>query len=934
MHDEDFTRWVRVDALFAEVLTRPPDDRLAFVRASCGDDRALEREVLAMLDSLGSAEAAIGESVGALFVPSGPLVDAPDAALPEGTRVGAYVVRRLVGRGGMGNVYAAVRADGSVAREVALKVVRTTVTGGAIGRRIRQEQRILGTLEHPHIARLYDSGVTAEGSPYLVMELVQGTRIDQHLATARAPLSQRLRLFEEVCDAVAFAHQRLVVHRDLKPANVLVAVDGHVRLLDFGIARLLADADGDGAPGAEAATRPGQLVLTPEYAAPEQARGEPASVGMDVYALGVLLHELLTGSRPAWQRLVMTRAENTAIERAMMPPSRNAADPELARGLHGDLDHVILTALAPGVTTRYESVAALREDVRRVREGFPVLVRRSSPAERPVRLVRRNPWLSAAWGVAAVATLEVMANTIVQGRRVARERDLASAERDVAAVERDRANRERDRARATNRLLASLFERGDPFAPGRGDTLRVTQVLAEGVERVNRDLAFQPAARAELLTALGRAFHGLGRFGDAQSLLDTARALQADDPDVTPAERAATLSALGNLTRARGEHATADTLFRSSMSLRTPATDAARAGTVPNDGRMPPLADTDSAGHAARGRAVTLVSLGAGHMERNRFDSARVYLDSAYALLQLLPRPDSGALADYFNNRATLAMRSGDAQGAARFAGQAYAINVARLGADHPRVAVEMANLGFLLDRTGRSGDAEPLLRGAVRLLGERLPAGHPSVRSAKLTLGGILSRTGRLDDAERLIAEVVAAERAAGDEAKRGLPITLDNHAGVLEKLGRTAEAEAVYREAFTLQLAMGGQANPGTAILRAKVADIACRTNSGTPGLLGEFEQSLDVLDRSFPPLHPFRLGGRGQYGACLVRTGRRDEGERELLATFNDARRALPVAHSAARSTGRELLALYAAPVDSARRMLIQAQLDSLTAGSGAQ
>jgi serine/threonine-protein kinase len=213
----------------------------------------------------------------------------------------------------------------------------------------------------------------------------------------------------------------------------------------------------------------------------------------------------------------------------MMPPSRNAADPELARGLHGDLDHVILTALAPGVTSRYESVAALREDVRRVREGFPVLVRRSSPAERPVRLVRRNPWLSAAWGVAAVATLGVMANTIVQGRRVARERDLASAERDVAAVERDRANRERDRARATNRLLASLFERGDPFAPGRGDTLRVTQVLAEGVERVTGTW-HSSAAPPSCSRRSGAPSMDSGSFRDAQSLLDTARRCRRTTP--------------------------------------------------------------------------------------------------------------------------------------------------------------------------------------------------------------------------------------------------------------------------------------------------------------------------------------------------------------------------------------------------------------------
>lgn len=904
MTDESSRHWVRINALFDAALTHPPAERSAFVQAACAGDAALAREVMALLDSLSQAEAAIGESAGDLLEGSGPLVEAPDAALAEGTAVGPYTIRRLLGRGGMGNVYAAVRSDGTVDREVALKVVRSGLRDGTLARRLRQEQRILGALEHPRIARLYDSGLTVDGAPYLVMELVEGTRIDTHVSAGQASMDERLRLFDEVCEAVAFAHQRLVVHRDLKPANILVGSDGHVRLLDFGIARLMVEDAGNG----EASTRPGQLVLTPEYAAPEQARGEGASVSMDVYALGVLLHELLTGERPSWQRLAITAGDDAAIERAMVAPSRSIGDPARARTVRGDLDRVVLRALAPDRSRRYPSVESLREDVRRVRAGFPILARRASVAERVSRFARRNPVVAGAWGVATIAVLGFVSNTIVQSRRLAAERDRATAARDSATVARDRAGAERDRARAVGRVLASLFERADPMAPGRADTLRVTQVLDEGIARVNRDLAGQPAARAEILTALGRAYTGLGRFDDAQALLDTAQALQRTDPTVTDEERAATLTALGHLARARGRRDAADSAHAQSLALQRAESERERAAF-----------------------AIALANVGAGQMERARFDSARVTLDSALALLRALPTPDSARLAGALNNRATLAMRVGDFVRAATLAGESYAINRARLGAGHPQVAGEQGNLAFLLDRTGRSTEAEPLARASLGALRERLPADHAMVRSGTLLLGGILSRTGKLEEAERLIAGVVATERALGADARRELPISLDNHAGVLEKLGRLRDAQSAYRDAHAIQLANAGAGDPGSAILLGKVTDLSCRLDGPSDALLADFARLLQVLDGTFPAGHGFRLGGRVQLGACLARGGQRVEAERELRAAFDAARRGPPQVHVIARTAGRELLALLDTAGDSLQRASVQAQLDSLGGAS---
>ncbi|MBK8245994.1 MAG: serine/threonine protein kinase [Gemmatimonadetes bacterium] len=901
---EDPRHWARVDELFAEALSLEAGEREAYLDRACGADEALRGEVVALLASVTAASDRIGDSADALFVPSGPLVDAPDAALPEGSIVGPYRVRRLVGRGGMGNVYAAVRDDGSLTRDVALKVVRQGAASPGLIRRLRREQRILAGLEHVGIARLYDAGMTKEGTPYLVMEFVDGVRIDTWVRDAGLDTRAILTVFDDVCDAVAFAHQRFVIHRDLKPANILVDAQRRARLLDFGIARLTDETD------EETLTRPGQLVLTPEYASPEQARGEPATAAMDVYALGVLLHELLTGVRPEWQRMVMTQQSLVGVERAMRAPSAVAADATRARDLRGDLDQVILTALAPDPARRYATVQELRDDLRRVRDGYAIRARRPGIAERTWRAARRNPVLASAWSAAIVLGIAFLASVFVQNARVGRERDRATAARDSAAAD-------RDRALATNRVLSSLFDAADPWNTRDGAPVTLGEALDRGVARVNRELAGQPAARAVLLTAIGKAYTGLARFDDAQAALDTARALQAADPASTADERAATLTALGLLASARGLTTAAESLHTSALQLRTDSIPR------PRDSVVAPAAPAPD-----RRLAIALVNVGASHMDARRFDSARVYLDSGIAVLRAQRPMDSTALAEALNNRATLAMRGNDFPLAARLASEALGINRLVLGNDHPRVAGETANLAFLLDRTGRSAEAEPMVREALRVLGARVPAGHPTIRSARVLLGNILSRTGQLEEASGLIADVVRVERTL-PEAQAGFSVTLDNYAGVLEKLGRHSDALATYREALEVARQTSGPENPGVAIMQGKVADMACRVDGPSEEVLRLFGESNQGLERIFPETHPFRVGGRGTRAMCLLRADRRTEGEPELVAAFDVARRGPPQLHGMARLFGNDLVALYTRFGDQQKASVVRAQVDSLTA-----
>ncbi|NNK64558.1 MAG: serine/threonine protein kinase, partial [Gemmatimonadetes bacterium] len=393
-------RWDEVDALLARALDQPIAEQVPFVRAECGDDAELADLVVRLLE----VDAADGEPLspsdsvlrGAFSDPlqaaAGPLV---------GSLAGAYRLVELIGRGGMGLVFRGERADGAFEREVAVKVFHRDPAVAWLADRFALERQILATLNHPGIAQMLDGGVTAEGRPFLVMELVDGVPIDRHARERRLGVDDKVRLVREVGEAVEHAHRHLVVHRDLKPSNILVTVEGPVKLLDFGIAKLLSP---DPLDESGSVTRADRRFATPEYAAPEQLLGEPVSTLTDVYSLGALLYELLTGLRPYERRegeSVLERMirgdEPTAPSAAVVGSDR---DGELSRSLGGDLDAILLRALQTRPESRYPSVGAFLDDLTRYLDGRPVVARGDARWYRARRFARRHrAALGAAGGV-------------------------------------------------------------------------------------------------------------------------------------------------------------------------------------------------------------------------------------------------------------------------------------------------------------------------------------------------------------------------------------------------------------------------------------------------------------------------------------------------------------------------------------------------------
>ena len=499
-------RWQRLEALFHAALEHRTADRGTFLSGACDGDAELQAELERLLEGHAQASAFVGSAIAG--------IEQVAAALPDdGFQIGAYRIVRELGRGGMGTVYLGERCDAQFDMRVAIKLIKRGMDTDAVLQRFRHERQILAGLEHPNIARLLDGGTTGDGLPYFVMEYVDGEPIDEYCRARQLSLDQRLRLFQEVCAAVSYAHQHLVVHRDLKPSNILVTADGVPKLLDFGIAKLLDQGEG----ASTLATVFGAQAMTPQYASPEQLHDERITTVSDVYALGVLLYELLAGARP-YDATAKSPEEIRRIVTGteVVRPSAMAArkgDGVLSRRLRGDLDAIVITAMRRDPAERYGSVALFAEDLRRHAEGLPVTARGDAWTYRTARFVRRRKL-----GVAAAAAVVIA----LLGGVIA-----TSWQMQVARAERARAER---RFNDVRKLANSvLFDYHDAIEALPGSTVvreRLVKDALAYLDSLAAEASGDPALQRELAEAYARVGSVLGK-PYAANLGDTTGALES-----------------------------------------------------------------------------------------------------------------------------------------------------------------------------------------------------------------------------------------------------------------------------------------------------------------------------------------------------------------------------------------------------------------------
>ncbi|MEM1054355.1 MAG: serine/threonine-protein kinase [Bacteroidota bacterium] len=804
----DPTLWRRIESLLDEAADVPASERDAFLNTHCRDesgalDTALRDEVARLL--------ALDDEAGGFF---GDLRDATvgadgDGALASavfgtpalddlvGREVGRYIVEERVGTGGMGAVYRARRADGTFARPVALKVVRPGLAAD-VGPRFARERKLLGSLDHPHVARLLDAGALEDGRPWIAMEFVQGEPITRYADSHELSIEARLRLFLQVCDAVAYAHRQLVVHRDLKPSNVLVAtVGGEPRavLLDFGIATLVRE---DGA-----ATRTGRTLLTPAYAAPEQVRDEPTTTAADVYALGALLYELLSGVRT-----VQTEGRPShlivqdVLDRTAPPPStvvtaeaaskRGGAREKVTRRLRGDLDRIVGKALRKERVRRYSSVEGLARDVGRHLAGRTIEARPDTLRYRMTTFVRRNRTPVAA-GLIALAA-------VVGGAGIA-----ASSARQ-AGLERDRAEQQRQRAEEVSEFLTDLLGEFDPSRSG-GSDLSPDSVLARATASVRASLDAHPDVRADLLASLGQIHQSYARFDDAQDLfveaLDLRRASLGDEhPDVGTG-----LRDLAWLAYVRGDYDRAEALYADALAIHRHALGEDHLDVAANLEGLGLVhrirGDLDAAlNHLQRSLVIREAQLPPGDERLVSNLNTLAYVlynheryDEAEPLYQRVLAQRRQTLGEHvqtaqvLNDYAALLLSVGRPADALALHREALAMRERLLGPLHPHVAQSLSAVGWVLQTQARYAEAEDLYRRALEARRSHFGSTHVSVANSLLLLGEVCALQGKTDAGLGLIEDGVRVmEASLGAEHKSAL-LTRLRYAERLAEAGRVDE-------------------------------------------------------------------------------------------------------------------------------------------------
>ncbi len=748
----DPQRWAQVRALFDRLADLPPE---AWDSALAQQDAALRADVLAMLQAdriaqLRGSRAAVDAPDLLDAAAQGEQTRAADAWL--GRELGAWRIVRTIGHGGMGQVYLAERHDGEFRQQAALKMLRGGAFDDAVLARFVAERQILAELDHPSIARLLDGGSSSDSGPWFALEYVDGVNLTAWCDAQRLSLSERLALFVEVCAAVAYAHERLVVHRDLKPGNILVDRAGRVKLLDFGIAKLL-DAD-------TAQTGTALRAFTPEYAAPEQVRGERATTAVDVYALGVVLFELLTGQRPyrvseptpaAYERAVVEqdaarpsvvvtrRGDASAAPRPQEEAAqRRGLTPAALRAkLRGDLDAIVLKSLRKEPGQRYRSVRELADDVRAVLTHRPVAARRGGRRYLAARFLRRNRLAVAMASLAALALIAGLAVSLWQAREARIQRDLAHAE----AI----------KAKQALGFMAGLFESADPGDSKRSE-MTVRALLDQGVQDIHQALAEQDDVRGELLLAMASAYLGLELGEQAEPLIAEATALATARGDRVAQAKAA-LQECRRLNYQRRNDECAALLAEAEQGLDPKISAHAELLAQIIEVRLPGLmnqAKYDEAEKQARyglqlidGNAAqrTLRGILSGILSRallwrGEYAQAEAVMQPVVADLRANGAPRPRDLADALDNLGSTLVAPRRAQEAAALHREAFALIESIYGPEHPAILTKMSNYALALFRAGERDAATALNVRVLALKRIHSAPSHPSLANTLTHLG------------------------------------------------------------------------------------------------------------------------------------------------------------------------------------------------------
>lgn len=863
--------WQKIQKLFEQVLKLPRAKREAFLKSACGNDSDLYEEVRSLLDADTNAHSLLdGLAVDAIDLP--PLEDY------LGKSIGSFKIISEIAAGGMGRVFLAERTTGGFEQRVALKLIKRGMDSEEILKRFRSERQILAHLQHPNIAKLVDGGLTEEGVPYFAMEYIAGKPIDIYCDEKKLTIAQRLHLFQTVCKAVHYAHQNLVVHRDLKPNNILVTNSGVVKLLDFGIAKVLTESDDLLHADPTKMTRTGFRVMTPEYASPEQIRGESITTASDIFSLGMVLYELLTGQRPfeistrspaemeklldstnirkpstAVRKLTSAKAPNgTGNTVAEISAARRTHPERLSKQLSGDLDNICLMALKKEPDRRYHSAEQFHEDLQRYLEGQPVLARPDTLLYRGQKFAQRNK-------------VSVFTTTFVFVLVVA----LIGFYTHKLATERDRARFEAAKAEQIADFLTGLFAVSDP-SESKGETITARELLDRGAKRIEQKLKKQPEIQANMMNLMGNVYKSLGLYANAEKLIQKGLEIRQQLPVDKRLEVVESLSDLAMVVYEKGETAKAESLLVEALSQQQ--------DTSPENEIL---------------RATLLQNLAQTHIYAGNFAKADSLFSRVIKMQTRLLGPEHKDLANTYHNAAVLKFDLGDDEASEAFYRKALAIDKATYGEDSPEVATDLNDLAYTVLQRGDMQTAERLYRQALALREKILPDPHPDLAHTLNHLSRLMYLQGKYEEAEPMARRALQMRIKIFGEDNAETAASRGNLAGILLAKGQVKRAKVLYLKNMTSLKALFGENHPYFAAALNSAARVL-QANGELHKSEQYFTQSLQLHRKLLPTGH-FNIArpllGLGRVEMDLQKT---NSAESHLTEALQILKGTLPETH----------------------------------------
>lgn len=822
-------KWKQLKEIFSAALECNSSDRETFIKHACGNDKELLQEVRSLL--------AAHEQPGPLDNSSQLLKDSLFTPLKSqdinGSKIGPYTILDELGHGGMGSVYLAERTDGQYDRRVALKLLRTGFTTETQTRRFLTERQILANLIHKNIARLLDGGVTQDGQPWFAMEFIDGLPIDQYCDKKKLSVEKRLQLFSNVCNAVQYAHRKLIVHRDLKPSNIYVEDNGTVKLLDFGIAKALKP---DEILSAQIpVTKTGLLPLTPAYASPEQIKGESVTTASDIYQLGVMLYELLTGFTPynisgrtpsEIEQIICERAPtrpSTAITR--IPDDGNPVTPQqicmarktdpnqLQQQLRGELDIIVLKAMHKEPERRYESADHFATDINNFLTGKPVFAHPDSIVYRTRKFVVRHK-LGVSSAIAMFLLIIGYAITITY-----------HSQRTRTALE--QAKQEMAKAEQITGFLMDMFEASDP-SESLGENITARQLLENGVLEAEQ-LQQQPEVQGQMLDLTGRVYMNIGEYDKAENLLQRAFRLRQNHFSEPHNDIAESLHNLGILYWNNGYYKEAEEYLRDALKM-----------------------ERELFGDSHESIANTMTSLAIVLKELREFEEAEPLYRQALAMNREIYGDEHESVAYDLNNLGNFLESQGEYRDAREYYLESLALYRELLGDTHPQIAGSFTNLGRVSDRMGELKEAVDYHREALQIRRTVFDEHHPDIAESQYQLGTSLIEIEAYEDAEVYLKQSLEIRKSVLDSLHPDISQTLNSLGILMRHIENYGAAEQYYRESLKLQQSRLGESHSEAGLTMNNLGLVLIR--QGRYEEARQFlEQSLDVLLQNFDEDHP---------------------------------------------------------------------------------